>query len=133
MNELQDMEVVEIRQRVILDAMLDELKLPRSTSQTVANTRWHCHCHCDVLSNKECASEQWTVLMRAIHEAKHVMQKMKQCMKKFNSWSVEKKTPKDYNYFRLQKKKELEACLYHQMTRKDQEIERLTEKVRQAF
>ena len=32
------MEVVRIRRRIILDAMLDELGLPRSTSRCVTNT-----------------------------------------------------------------------------------------------
>lgn len=125
------MEVIEIRHRVILDAMLDELRLPRSTSHTVTNrdgtvivtvtffpTTGSVH---QTNGQCSCESNPRSSIRDAENEAVHDAIKYMEC--------VERKTPKDYNYFRLQRKNEAEAFLHQEMTKKDREIERLTEKV----
>jgi homospermidine synthase len=83
------MEVTEIRKKFILDAMLDELQLPISTSESVMHTDDTVTCIVGTFHQQRVyirLMDQMNV--RAMHIAMSVLLKMRQYMSPFNTWSV---------------------------------------------
>jgi hypothetical protein len=88
------MEAIKIRREVILDAMLDELQLPKSTSETVINTNGTVTATAVFFPSAKFLHQRNHTRARAIQIAISMLLKMKQCMQQFSTWSVELKTTK---------------------------------------
>lgn len=122
------MEAIEIRRRVILDAMLDELHLPKSTSETVVHPDgtvsvtllfYPSARHIQQSSELYSCTRYAQITERiAEDEAAYEAIQYMEC--------VFQKTPKDYSYARLQKKQSSVTSLSHQVTKKEEEIRNLT-------